>query len=219
MHFAILVRFVLAVALMACLTGRAAADLTEEMQARLQAFVDDHGRVVFLALSCLPESQPAFVEVFGKTLGWWHSEGLEDFDGMLSPDQKQEARGIVAKKLARMTVSERERFFARLNKWVIAYDQVKICERMADGDRLMEAFVSLPATRLVFDMITQSRHFDPSTVTPQMIVETMTSSEWGGCHNDAVTALSSLSDAELMAYFRDLFTLLMEMTPQGSGGR
>lgn len=83
----------------------------------------------------------------------------------------------------------------------------------------MEAILSLPATRPVFDSIVPPSAFDPSIVTPELIVETMAVPEWVGAQQETLALLSSLTDVELMAYFRDLYRRLIDLTDPGSNER
>ena len=205
----------LVVGLLATSSEALSSDQSDKMHAKLEGFVDREGTLAFVALYWLPDSQQGFLEAVGE-LTWWHIASLKEFEDMLSPHQKREALKEVAGRLARLTVDEREEYLRRLDRWLLTYHQLNLMNGFVSEGLLVEAMISLSATRPVYDNVVASRSLDPSQVTPEWIVETMASAEWVETWHEAITLLSSLRDAELMLYFRDLYARLEELSkPEG----
>jgi hypothetical protein len=192
------------------------SDLVDHMQAKLESFVKRERALAFLALYWVPESQPGFMAVVGEVT-WWHIADVQEFEDMLSRHQQREVLKEVAGRLARLPADERESYFRRLDRWVISYNQLDLMEGFVSHDLLLEGIISLPATRPVYDSIVTSRGLDPSQVTPEWIVETMASAERTQTWYEGLTVLSSFGDAQLMLYFRDLYTKLGELATSGAG--
>jgi hypothetical protein len=192
------------------------SDLEDDMQAKLERFAEREGTLAFLALYWIPESQPGFMAVVGEVT-WWHIADLQEFEDMLSRHQQRGVLKEVAGRLARLPADERESYFRRLGRWLISHHQLNLMESFVSCDLLLEGIISLPATRPVYDSIVVSRSFDPSQVTPEWIVETMASAERTQTWYEGITVLSSFGDAQLMLYFRDLYTKLGELSTSAAG--
>jgi hypothetical protein len=190
------------------------ADLADEMQSKLEGFVEREGTVTFLALYWIPQSQQEFMAVVGD-LTWWSIASVQEFEDVLSRQHKREIVKQVAGRLARLPADEREGYFRRLGRWVVTYHQLNLMDSFVSCDLLLEAIISLPATRPVYDSVVASRSVDPSLVTPEWIVETMASGERTDTWFEGITLLSSFGDAELMLYFRDLYSKLEELSRSG----
>lgn len=181
---------------------------------RLEGLVEAYGKIVYAALYSLPETNQAimrkhsFVENFIGTR--WAGVGPAGIVEDLSHRLQREIVYESAEKLASMPADEREKFYVRLEKWLRADRFFKAGLYCGETDN-MATLYSLPVTRSLFDPILKNRQWDPEKkVTPAMVSETLATGESGDIAREVRNRLSTLSEREMVEYFRDFLNAVLE---------
>jgi len=179
-----------------------------DTQSRLTALVEFEGSIVFAALYFLPETKDAFVHAAPRD-DWARYDPTEIGD-YLSQEDRTKIVQAAALRLERRSPLEREQFFQRLDRWLMAWRQLEGLSAVASPEEVASAAYLIPVTHPIFDFVVKSRGFDPEGEFPLDIGSTMSSGEHSEVRDRLLSKLSTLKRRGQIQYFRDLYDKLLE---------